>query len=91
MRACARTHTHAAVDTLQPVLIFQLPTCYPHSQVVAGVAYMHNIGLWHKDLKPENIMFEHDVEACQAAGNALRLKIIDLGMTGVAPRRKVGR
>ncbi|EIN05436.1 CAMK/CAMKL/CHK1 protein kinase [Punctularia strigosozonata HHB-11173 SS5] len=46
---------------------------YYFSQLLAGVAYIHSLGICHRDLKPENIMLD-------AAGT---LKISDFGLCSV--------
>ena len=46
-------------------------------QILEGLAYAHGKGVVHRDLKPGNILLEHD-----AAGN-LRVKISDFGLARV--------
>ncbi|KXZ55352.1 hypothetical protein GPECTOR_3g482 [Gonium pectorale] len=53
------------------------------AQVVAAVAYLHNLNIVHRDIKPENVMFARPVDEALASGSPLRVKLIDLGMAAV--------
>ncbi|XP_028425803.1 serine/threonine-protein kinase H1-like [Perca flavescens] len=41
--------------------------------VLAGVGYLHNLGITHRDLKPENLLYYHP-------GNDSRLLVTDFGL-----------
>ena len=58
--------------------------------MVSAISYLHNLNLMHRDIKPENIMFTHPVEAFQAEGKPLRVKVIDFGMCAQYNADKVG-
>lgn len=58
-------------------------------QVVEAVAYMHNLNIMHRDMKPENVMFAKPPIHYQSKGKPIKVKVIDLGMAGVYyPRRR---
>ena len=59
-------------------------------QVVSAISYLHNLNLMHRDIKPENVMFTHPVEAFEAEGKPLRVKVIDMGMSALFDPNKVG-
>ena len=42
-------------------------------QVTAGIQHMHERNLWHRDLKPQNIL-------CLLTANELRVCVADLGL-----------
>ena len=57
--------------TLYPVLVPEDVQYYMY-EVLKGLAFAHSKGVMHKDLKPTNIMIDHE---------ARKLKIIDWGLS----------
>ena len=43
--------------------------------VLRGLAFLHGMGVLHRDVKPENVFVEHD-----AAGSIRDVKLVDLGL-----------
>lgn len=55
-------------------------------QILEAVAYMHEKGIMHRDVKPENIMFAQSVETSRdnpRSDQVFNVKIIDLGMSAL--------
>ena len=53
-------------------------------QILGAVAYMHEQGIMHRDVKPENIMFAQSVETSRdnpQSDQVFNVKLIDLGMS----------
>ncbi len=50
------------------------------NQVASGLQGIHDAGLVHGDMKPQNVMISHDGDA----------KIIDFGSSGALRRRSIG-
>ena len=53
------------------------------SQVASALAYMHSLRMQHRDLKPDNVLFE--------AASASRAKIIDLGLACIVSSKASSR
>jgi len=49
-------------------------------QVVSGVAHLHSLGIAHRDLKPQNLMY---VTASEGAGEGAMIKIMDYDLARV--------
>ena len=49
-------------------------------QIVAGVAHLHSIGIAHRDLKPQNLMY---VAPSEEAGDGATIKIMDYDLAKV--------
>ncbi|GMI52874.1 hypothetical protein ScalyP_jg8263 [Parmales sp. scaly parma] len=49
-------------------------------QIVVGVNHLHAIGVWHRDIKPGNVLFKQDE-------GSLVLKIADMGISKVASEK----
>lgn len=49
-------------------------------QVVSGVAHLHSIGIAHRDLKPQNLMY---VTPSEGAGDGAEIKIMDYDLARV--------
>lgn len=45
-------------------------------EVLRGLAFLHRMGILHRDVKPENVFIEHD-----DAGNIRGVKLIDIGFS----------
>ena len=61
-------------------------TCLDTLQILEAVAYMHEHGIMHRDVKPENIMFAQSVETSQDnpdSDQVFNVKMIDLGMAAL--------
>ena len=60
--------------------------CLDTLQILEAVAYMHEHGIMHRDVKPENIMFAQSVETSQDnpdSDQVFNVKMIDLGMAAL--------
>ncbi|KAL4525098.1 hypothetical protein Ndes2526B_g07276 [Nannochloris sp. 'desiccata'] len=49
-------------------------------QVVSGIAHLHSLGIAHRDLKPQNLMY---VTASEGAGEGAMIKIMDYDLARV--------
>ena len=45
--------------------------CKYFQELIAGIKYIHELGICHRDLKPENLMVDYDKT----------LKIVDFGLS----------
>lgn len=58
-------------------------TCCCVLQILEAIACMHEHGIMHRDVKPENIMFAQSVETSRdnpKSDQVFNVKVIDLGM-----------
>lgn len=47
--------------------------CAFFQQIIAGIEYLHELGVVHRDLKPENLLIDFD----------RRLKLVDFGLSNL--------
>ena len=61
------TYFHVLYPQLQPI------DCQHYGyEILKGIAYFHSQGVFHRDIKPNNIMIDHSIK---------KLRIIDLGLS----------
>jgi len=51
----------------------EMEACKFYLQLVAGINYIHKIGVCHRDLKPENLLLDYKNQ----------LKIVDFGLSNM--------
>jgi serine/threonine protein kinase len=59
--------------------LLKSPLCV-WEQIASGLAHMHDYGILHRDMKPENCIFVDEPVKCLQHGITPSIKIIDLGM-----------
>ena len=50
-----------------------MEACKFYLQLIAGINYIHKIGVCHRDLKPENLLLDYKNQ----------LKIVDFGLSNM--------
>ena len=61
------TYFHVLYPQLRPI------DCQHYGyEILKGIAYFHSLGIFHRDIKPNNIMIDHSIK---------KLRIIDLGLS----------
>ena len=55
------------------------------SQVVSGVAHLHSLGIAHRDLKPQNLMYDRISEDVSSAGATIKIMDYDLARVNYSP------
>tara|TARA_B110000285_G_scaffold72989_1_gene84113 strand:+ start:86 stop:583 length:498 start_codon:yes stop_codon:yes gene_type:complete len=66
-------------DTFKLSISERLGLC---RQIVVGVNHLHAVGVWHRDIKPGNVLFKQDAD-----NGGLVLKIADMGISKVASEK----
>ena len=45
--------------------------CKFFQQIISGIEYLHELGIVHRDMKPENLLLDHDGQ----------IKLVDFGLS----------